>query len=44
MIISYEEPPKRKHFKSEEEYQKAFKEWKELFDAILEKHGNFGGN
>ena len=27
MIISYEEPPNRKHFDSEEEYQKAFKEW-----------------
>ena len=44
MIISYEEPPNRKHFDSEEAYQKAFNEWKEVFDSILEKHGNFGGN
>ena len=44
MIISYEEPPNRKHFDSEEDYQKAFNEWKELFDEILEKHGNIGSN
>jgi len=40
MIISFEEPPSRNHFESEEEYKKAFKEWKELFDVMLEKYGN----
>jgi len=44
MIISFEEPPRREQFDSKEEYQKAFKEWKKVFDSILEKHGNFGGN
>ena len=44
MIISYEEPPNIKHFDSEEDYQKAFEEWKEVFDSILEKHGNIGGS
>ena len=44
MIISYEEPPSREYFESEEDYQKAFKEWKKVFDSILKEHGNFGGN
>jgi len=44
MIISFEEPPNRKYFDSEEEYQKAFKEWKEVSDSILKRHGNFGGS
>ena len=44
MIISFEEPPSREQFDSEEDYQKAYKEWKEMFESILEKHGNIGGS
>jgi len=35
MIISFEEPPNRKQFESEEEYIKAYKEWKKAFDSSM---------
>ena len=28
-------PPDRKNFKSEQEYKKAYKEWKKMFDSAI---------
>ncbi len=28
-------PPDRKNFKSEQEYKKAYREWKKMFDSAL---------
>ena len=44
MIISFEEPPNRKQFESEEEYIKAYKDWKKAFDLSMKKYGNFRNN
>jgi len=44
MIISFEEPPNRKQFDSEEDYQKAYKEWKTAFDSVMKKYGNISNN
>jgi len=44
MIISFEEPPSRKQFDSEEDYQKAYKEWEKAFDSAMKKYGNISNN
>ena len=32
---NYTPPPDRKNFKSEQEYNKAYKEWKKMFDSAM---------
>jgi len=44
MIISFEEPPSREQFDSEEDYQKAYKDWKKAFDSAMKKYGNISNN
>jgi hypothetical protein len=44
MIISFEEPPSREQFDSEEDYQKAYNDWKKAFDSAMEKYGNISNN
>ena len=44
MIISFEEPPNRKYFESEREYRKALKEWKTVYDSIMQRYGIFSSN
>ena len=40
MIISFEEPPSREQFNSEEDYEKTYKDWKKAFDDAMKKFGN----
>jgi len=40
MIISFEEPPSRDQFDSEEDYQKAYQDWKKAFDSAMKNYGN----
>ena len=44
MIISFEEPPSREQFDSEEDYQKAYQDWKKAFDSAMKNYGNISNN
>jgi len=44
MIISFEEPPSREKFDTEEDYQKAYKDWRKAFDSAIKKYGNIPNN
>ena len=44
MIISFEKPPSREQFDSEEDYEKAYKDWKKAFDSAMKNYGNISNN